>query len=63
MQKKQAILLYLKQYVSQNGTISGECYQLTKSGGVTDRELRDVLRLSLEMYDKRMKAYPERKAA
>lgn len=63
MQGKHGILLYLKQYTSQRGTLSSECFQLAKSGGVSDREMKEAIRAGLELYDERMRQRNGRQAA
>ncbi len=62
MRGKQGIILYLKQWVAQHGTISSQCYQMAHSGGLTAKELRDAIRVGLELHDERVR-YHGRQAA
>ncbi len=62
-QKKQGILLYLKQHTSQQGSVSSECFQLAKSGGVSDKEMKEAIRAGLDLYEERMRLRNSRQAA
>jgi len=63
MRGKQGILLYLKQRTAQHGTLTSQCYQLARSGGLTAQEMRESIRAGLELYDERMRNYGGRQAA
>jgi len=63
MRGKQGIILYLKQWTAQHGTLSSQCYQLAQSGGLTAREIREAVRAGLDLYDERVRSFTGRQAA
>ncbi len=63
MRGKQGIILYLKQWVAQHGSISSQCYQLAQSGGLTAKEIREAIRVGLDLYDERVRIFNSRQAA
>lgn len=63
MRGKQGIILYLKQWVAQHGTISSQCYQMAHTGGLTPKEIREAIRTGLKLHDERMRLYHGRQAA
>ena len=63
MRGKQGIILYLKQWAAQHGTLSSQCYQMAQSGGLTPKEMREAVRAGLDLYDERMRIFNSRQAA
>jgi hypothetical protein len=63
MRGKQGIILYLKQWAAQHGTISSACYQLAHSGGLTAKEIREAVRAGLDLYEERVRNFNRRQAA
>lgn len=57
MRGKLGIILYLKQWAAQHGTILSQCYQLAQSGGLTAKEMREAVRAGLDLYDERMRSF------
>lgn len=63
MRGKQGIILYLKQWAAQHGTLTSQCYQLAQSGGLTPKEIREAVRAGLDLYDERVRNFNRRQAA
>jgi hypothetical protein len=63
MRGKQGVILYLKQWASQHGSISGHCFQLAKSAGISDKEFREAVRMGLDMYEARCRYTSHQRAA
>ncbi|MPR32699.1 hypothetical protein [Salmonirosea aquatica] len=63
MRGKQGIILYLKQWTAQHGSVSSQCYQLAQSGGLTAKEIREAIRAGLDLYEERVRLFNGRQAA
>ncbi|MBU1822637.1 MAG: hypothetical protein KKG00_14160 [Bacteroidetes bacterium] len=63
MQGKQGVILYLKQWASQHGSLPGHCFQLAKTAGVTDREFREAVSRGLALYEERQQRNTSRRRA
>lgn len=63
MHGKQGLILYLKQWASTHGMLASHCYQLARQGGLTDREIREAVRLGLAQRDERQRLAAHRRAA
>ena len=63
MRGKQGIILYLKQWAAQHGTISSQCHQLAHSGGLSAKEIREAVRAGLDLHDERVRNFNRRQAA